>query len=399
MTLENYIDSLTRWTDGDLIQKASSIERWSSLVLYGRGVSDYGLKVLERCQNLKELHLVDTNVTDKGLESLANLRSLRWLSIDTADITDSGIMQLKNLNQLEGLQLVKTGVSDDGMPILLKFPKLEYLEISGCIIAEKGVLFISRVKSLNSLRLAAPTVFDDAFLGLSFCNSLSKFSFDMPLVSPQAVHEMRLRLPDCEMDEYTFFRPEEKVIYLVTNFIGDGRTLSNFADALLCTDELLSYSPFHPALHGARALLNYRMGNLDAFRNDLRNTRDYSHLCGQPDLLKLAMSYLSQDSPFDLRMMMQSQSPDRYIANKLLTAGVRPTVRKEPITALIDKLKSMTYVPIMSHRTQVAPTALNEQQWSTPNYREPSIIDLSKRSPLILLKENKEELKAVPWNW
>ncbi len=107
------------------------------MVLYGRAVSDYGLKVLEGCQNLKELHLVETSVTDKGLASLANLRSLRWLSIDTADVTDSGIMQLKNLNLLEGLQLVKTGCSDDGLAILLNLPHLEYLEISGCTIAER----------------------------------------------------------------------------------------------------------------------------------------------------------------------------------------------------------------------------------------------------------------------
>ncbi|MBA3993176.1 MAG: hypothetical protein C0469_06575 [Cyanobacteria bacterium DS2.3.42] len=404
--MENYIDSLSRWTDVDLYQRADAIRGWPSLVLYGRAVSDYGIKVLEGCHNLKELHLVETSVTDKGLASLANLRSLKWLSIDTADVTDSGIMQLKNLNQLEGLQLVKTGCSDDGLAILLNLPHLEYLEISGCTIAEKGALYISRVSSLNSLRLAAPTIFDDAFLGLAYCKKLSKFSFDMPLVSPEAIHEMRLRLPNCELDEYCFFRPEDKVIYLVTNFFGNGKTLANFADALSCTDELLTYSPFHPALHGARALLNYRMGNFEAFRDDLRNTRDNANLCGQRDVQQMATSYLAENTLFGLRMLMQSHNPDRFIANKLLTAGVRPTVRKEPITDLINKLKNMTYVPTDPYHRRIAPPPLNEEQWTTPNYRQPTTtIDLSKthnrenQSSLILPKKLKDELQAVPWNW
>jgi hypothetical protein len=394
MTMENYVDSLCRWTDSALIEKADSLKNLTSLVLYGRAVSDYGIKVLERCEQLRELHLVDTNVTDRGLASLANLRSLRWLSIDTADITDSGIMQLKNLNRMEGLQLVKTGASDDGLAILLNFPMLEYLEISGCVIAEKGVLFISQVGSLNSLRLAAPTVFDDAFLGLSLCKRLSKFSYDMPLVSSQAVHELRLRLPGCELGAYNFFRPEEKVLYLVTNFIGERRTLANFSDALICANELLTYSPYHPALHCARALINFRMGNFDGFRNDLRNTRDNANVYGQQDLLKMAMNYLSQPSFFSLRMMMEEQNPDVFIANKLLTSGVRPPTRSEPISALINKMNNVTSLPITPERAQAAAAAF------TPNYHHPSvIIKLANPTKLILPEELKDELKSVPWNW
>lgn len=395
MTMENYVDSLSRWTDSALLEKADSLKKLTSLVLYGRAVSDYGIKVLERCEQLRELHLVDTNVTDRGLASLANLRSLRWLSIDTADITDSGIMQFKNLNQLEGLQLVKTGASDDGLAILLNFPNLEYLEISGCVIAEKGVLYISQVGSLNSLRLAAPTVFDDAFLGLSYCKRLSKFSFDMPLVSSEAVQGLRLLLPNCELGPYTFFRPEEKVLYLVTNFIGERRTLANFSDALLCANELLTYSPYHPALHCARALINFRMGNFDGFRNDLRSTRDNANMYGQQDLLRMAMNYLSQPSFFNLRMMMEEQNPDVFIANKLLTSGVRPPTRKEPINALINRMSSSAQAPITPERAQAAAAA-----FSTPLYRHPSaFVDLSNRRKLILPEELKDELKSVPWNW
>lgn len=398
-TMNNFVDTLCRWTDGDLITKADHLRDLQSLVLYGRAVSDYGLKVLERCKNLKELHLVETSVTDQGLNSLKELRSLKWLSIDDAAVTDSGIIQLRNLHQLEGLQLVKTRVSDDGLAILLHFPKLEYLEISGCTIAEKGVLFISRVSSLNSLRLAAPTIFDDSFLALSYCKQLSKFSFDMPLVTTEAIEEMRLRLPECVLSEYYFFRPEEKVIYLVNNFMGDGKTIINLENALVTADELLSYSPFHPALHGARALINYKMGNFEQFRRDLQNVRDNANIYGQADLRFLAMQYLSCDSHLSLRAAIDSHRPERYIANQLLTAGVRTPSRKEPVAALIHRMSDAAQVRIVPYETKKVSGPSNGP-FSTPLYTHPQvIIDLARRPDVMPSREWKDELKKVPWNW
>jgi hypothetical protein len=218
----------------------------------------------------------------------------------------------------------------------------------------------------------------------------------MPLVSSQAVNELRLRLPDCDLGEYTFFRPEEKVLYLVTNFVGERKTLANFSDALMCANELLSYSPYHPALHCARALINFRMGDFDAFRNDMRNTRDNANVYGQFDLLNMAMNYLSQPSFFSLRMLMEEQNPDVFIANKLLTCGVRPRTKNEPIAKLISKLNNVSRPPITPERAQAAAAAAFTQ----PNYRQPSVIvDLSRRTTLILPKEIKDELKSVPWDW
>jgi|JYMV01.1.fsa_nt_gi hypothetical protein len=396
-TMINFVDSLSRWTDEALIQKADLLRDVQSLVLYGRAVSDYGLKVLERCAKLRELHLVETSVTDKGLGYLKELRSLRWLSIDDASVTDSGIIQLRNLHQLEGLQLVKTRVSDDGLEILLHFPKLEYLEISGCTIAEKGVLFISRVSSLNSLRLAAPTIFDDSFLSLSYCTQLSKFAFDMPLVTTEAIDQLQLRLPGCAMNEYYFFRPEEKVIYLVSNFMGEGKTILNLEKALVTADELLSYSPYHPALHGARAFIHYRLGNITQFRNDLQNVRDNANIYGQSDLRFLAMQYLSFDSHLSLQAAMKSQHPDRYIANHLLTTGVRQPLRKEPVAGLLHRMNEAAQVKINAYETKKAP---GPDPFSTPLYRHPQVIvNLSGRPDVIPSKEWKDELKKVPWNW
>jgi hypothetical protein len=395
MTMENYVDSLSRWTDGDLIQKADSLRNLHNLVLYGRAVSDYGIKVLENCQKLKELHLIDTSVTDVGLGYLKNLRSLKWLSVDDAKVTDSGIIQLKDLHNLEGLQLVKTRVSDDGLAILLNFPNLEYLEISGCTISEKGVLFISRVGSLNSLRLAAPTIFDDSFLALSYCKQLEKLSFDMPMVTPEAIKEMRLRLPGCILSGYHFFRPEEKVIFLVSNFIGEGKTIINFENALTTANELLSYNPYHPGLHGARALINYRMGNLEQFRNDLRNVRDNANIYGQEDLRWLAMEFLSFNNAMTLHAAMELHHPDHYIANHLLTSGVRHPTRKEPIAYLLRKLDNACLAPTVRRPYGQTSEPLNkEQEW-----RRVTTYQQCQQKTLILPKELKEELKSVPWNW
>lgn len=393
MTFENYVDSLQRWTDDDIISRAHTLHKLNSLVLYGRGVSDYGIKLLERCQNLKELHLVETSVTDKGLQSLANMRNLRWLSIDTANISDSGIAYLKNLSQLEGLQLVNTRTSDDSLSMLLNYPQLAYLEASGCSITEKGIYYISNVRSLNSLRIAAPTVFDDAFMGLSHCRQLSTLSFDMPLVTEDAVKELRIRLPGCDLSHYSFFRPEDKVLYLVNNFMGDGRTATDFVAALGATDELLGYSPLHPVLHAARALLNYRMGDFQTFRADMVNVREHANLYGQQDLLDLAINYLAENTYFGLRLMMEMQHPERMVASKLLTSGVRANYGRSPIASLLNRLGNAAVpVPVHVH-------AHAEVTYAIPVYKQPQLLLTPAPKDLILPKELKEELKAVPWNW
>jgi hypothetical protein len=387
MDFVNHVDSLQRWTDEDIISRMHMLPKLHNLVLYGRGISDYGIKLLEKCENLKELHLVDTNVTDKGLQSFANMRELKWLSIDTANITDSGIAYLKNLSQLEGLQLANTRASDDGLGVLRNFQQLEYLEASGCNITEKGIYFISRVGSLLTLRIAAPAVFDDAFLGLSYCRQLSSLSFDMPLVSDGAVKELRHRLPSCNLSHYTFFRPEEKVLYLVKNFMADDKTLTNFVEALGATDELLSYSPFNPLIHTARALLHYRMGDIETFRADLINVRDHANLYGQPDLLELAINFLAENTYFGLRLMMEMRHPERMVASKLLTGGVRPRSGRTPVASLINRLSNSAYP---SHA---------EVAFPVPEYRQPQLILTPKQKDLILPKELKDEMRAVPWNW
>lgn len=392
-TIENFVDSLTRWTDETLVKRMHLLPSMNNLVLYGRGVSDYGLKLLENCQELRELHLVDTSITDKGLSSLANISSLRWLTIDTAAISDQGIAYLKELKHLEGLQLVNTKTSDESLGVLLNYPKLAYLEASGCSISEKGILFISQIGSLNYLRLAAPTVQDDAFLGLSFCKRLNSFAFDMPLVTKEAVNELHSRLPECEVSNYTYFRPEDKVLFIVSNFFGEGKTLANFADALGATDELLQYSPFHPVLHSARALINFRMGKFDHFRYDLKNVREHANMYGHSDLSDMAMNFLSQESFFGLRQMMEQQHPERLIVDKLLSSDIR--LSREPIAALIDRLKNAYFTPM---QPRLNPELL--ASFKTPNYRQPQVtVDLSNRTMIILPRDLKEQLKGVPWNW
>lgn len=45
------------------------LRRRAVVVLYGRSVSDYGVKVLERCEKLRELQLVETSVTALSRDS------------------------------------------------------------------------------------------------------------------------------------------------------------------------------------------------------------------------------------------------------------------------------------------------------------------------------------------
>ncbi|MCC6977215.1 MAG: hypothetical protein IT343_02750 [Candidatus Melainabacteria bacterium] len=162
----------------------------------------------------------------------------------------------------------------------------------------------------------------------------------MPLVTLEALKEMRQRLPHCHLTEYRFFRPEEKLIYLVSNFAGEGLTIINMEKALATSDELLTYNPDHPALHGARALINYRMGNFEQFRQDFRNTKDTAKSCGHEDLRYLAMQFLAFDNNQSVRNAIEAHHPERYIANHLLISGIRPSRKQESIEAMHKRMSA-----------------------------------------------------------
>jgi hypothetical protein len=87
--------------------------------LYGTGVTDAGLKHLEKLTELEVLE-VNGKVTDAGLMYLRNLTELRELYLYGTDITDAGLEHLTRLKRLRVLDLTATDVSAAGLAELQK---------------------------------------------------------------------------------------------------------------------------------------------------------------------------------------------------------------------------------------------------------------------------------------
>lgn len=348
MTAESDLPIFDKWTDQDIRDRRELLPSYTSLVLRGREVTDDGIKLLELCSNLKELHLIETSITDRGMRSIGKLFNLRWLTIDDAAVTANGISEIANLNKLEGLQILETQMTDDGFVILHSFEDLVYLESDGCDIGDLGIALIAQATNLGSLKISAPSVRDLSFMAVSLCTRLSKFSFHAPLVTEQTIDALQKKLPLCAFSNYTVYRPEDKVISIVRLIVSANPGQHNLVKAYADASELLQYSPHHPALHAARAFIDYHMGNMKMFRFDLENARDTANMYGETHLLNMAQNLLRENSPYKLRQMIEIDKPEHKIAAKLLAEGIRPQMRYEPISAVLvrhEQIANNTAVP------------------------------------------------------
>lgn len=393
-----YLPVFDKWTDQDIRDRRHLLPTYTSLVLYGRDVTDDGIKLLEYCTELKELHLIETSITDKGMHSIGLLSTLKWLTIDDANVTTTGISKIASLRKLEGLQILGTKMKEDAFVILHSFPELVYLESDGCDIGDIGMALIAQATNLGSLKISAPSARDLSFMAISLCTRLSKFSFHAPLVSSKMIETLQAKLPMCTFSNYTVYRPEDKVIKLVRLIISANPSSEDLRTAFYCCTELLQYSPHHPSLHAARALISYRLGDMQMFRFNLANARDSANMYGQTYLLNMAINLLNEQDTFKLRMMIEIEKPEHKIAAKLLTEGIRPQMRYEPISALINKNVHYANDQALPMHP-VGPL----QFWTIPE--EDSLSDEEKRRAYLKLlatnfmKSSEENNPRVQWSW
>ena len=121
--------------------------------LFGRKVTDAGLKELAGLKNLTTLGLGDTEVTDAGLTELAALTNLTQLSLYGTGVTDAGLKQLAPLKNLTSLDLSGTGVTDAGLKELTVLKNLTSLGLVGTKITDRGIKVLAEFKNLTSLLL------------------------------------------------------------------------------------------------------------------------------------------------------------------------------------------------------------------------------------------------------
>jgi hypothetical protein len=140
------------------------------------GITDDGLKSLNKFPNLQNLYLDATKITDKGMESLALfVPHLKVLTISsdsklTGDCLNA-VAKLHNLTQLEArstniaagfkhfqqtkledLQIGGSNISDEDLQVLSAIKTLKVIGVSGCDITDHGLDHLSRLK-LTSIDL------------------------------------------------------------------------------------------------------------------------------------------------------------------------------------------------------------------------------------------------------
>lgn len=155
-----------------------------SVLLTSSKVTDDDLKVLSGLTSLKTVSLNWTGVGDAGLAHLKGLTQLESLGLERcANVTDAGLAHIKGLVNLKDLSLPQTKVTDAGMECVKNMTKLTWLDLTGCEITDKGAKLLHGLKDLHVL----------------FFSRRGDVDLRPPLVSVEAVQELRKSLPNCDI--------------------------------------------------------------------------------------------------------------------------------------------------------------------------------------------------------
>jgi internalin A len=137
----------------------SSVAQMKSLTaLYMSGglpkdaTCDAGLAALKSMHELTSLSLEGANVTMAGLTGIGQMVWLEKLDVAHNRFNDDNLEQLKSLVHLKELDISDTSVSDNGFRLIAPFRELELLKIAHLPIHGEGLKELGRRKSLPRLR-------------------------------------------------------------------------------------------------------------------------------------------------------------------------------------------------------------------------------------------------------
>lgn len=360
LELDYYLPSYNAWKDEDLEKKKDLLPYMKSMVLNGSKITDKGLSLLPNCTKIRELHLISTNVTNEGLKYVSQLKSLDWLVIDEARISDEGLRHLSSLCNIESLQVVNTRISDDGLEALFHFPKIQYLEAVSDHISEKAFSIIAQQPSLRTLRVASDSISDEDFLHLAFCKNLKSLSYDMPLVSRAAFEELVNRLPECEIDRFSYYDYAEKFSPLmihVLNLYNSGK----YHYALNAINEAVEINYKHPVVYGMRALIHLKMGSFSGFKENMLALKDLAVKYQDLNLESLADKYLEEGKIAVLNVMIAKEKPEEILMGTLYNQYTEKPKQKQ-----IRHIIAPNFSPIF----QPPPIQVPKQFAGLPSFNE-----------------------------
>ncbi len=163
-------------------------------------VTDRGLLALSRLSNLTFLSVRSNRITDAGLPAIANMKDLWWLCIGgdrgpRSGITDQGMALIGRMEELESLILSNTNITDDGVRHLRGLAKLRSLDLDHSRVGDRGLAYLEDCRNIQHLSLSETAVTD---AGLVHLNGLSKLRFLNLRKTPcsdEAKHDLKALMP------------------------------------------------------------------------------------------------------------------------------------------------------------------------------------------------------------
>jgi formylglycine-generating enzyme required for sulfatase activity/predicted Ser/Thr protein kinase len=147
----------TQVTD-DGLAAIADLRNLKQLTLSG-GITDAGLKHLNKLTQLEELHLgLAKGITGSGFTALRDLTNLRRIACDLTDVGDIGLSHLAGLVQLDDLNFGSAPVTDAGLEHLKGLKNLRNLNLSGTRVTDTGVKELIGLKKLENLDLSQTSV-------------------------------------------------------------------------------------------------------------------------------------------------------------------------------------------------------------------------------------------------
>ncbi len=192
-----YLSLDRSYLDRNSLSTVSRLPNLVHLTLSRTGVVDNDMQLLAQIPRLGVIGLEQTRVTDIGLRLLAANKAPANLRFSGTDVTDAGVVPLVESREvLANLWLNDTDITDATLAALPKLPRpggLQSLELQNTRITDAGLRHLHSLSGLKRLELDG--------------NALSR----------EAVEELQLMLPGCEItwDEYAERIPAGRWVDLI----------------------------------------------------------------------------------------------------------------------------------------------------------------------------------------
>lgn len=132
-------------------------------------LSDKGVAHLATLENLKTIHINNSQITDESLRLFSQLPNLECLSLQGNHFTDKGLEYVRSMTQLKQLVvgLGDNQITDDGLKHVSGLKNLERICLQGSKITDHGLRHLSGLKKLNDLWVGNTAVTEGGLRSLS----------------------------------------------------------------------------------------------------------------------------------------------------------------------------------------------------------------------------------------